>query len=60
MWTSDAKVIFEVGEERDCLKSFSKALLKGFSSRKMELLRRVPSRRRECHLDRYGAKRPSS
>jgi len=60
MWTGDTEVIFEVGEERDRLKSFAEALLRGFSSHKPKLVRRVPSRRRECHLDHYGAKRPSS
>jgi hypothetical protein len=60
MWTGDAEVIFEVGEERDRLKSFAEALLRGLSSRKSELLRRVPSRQRGCHLDHYDAKRPSS
>jgi hypothetical protein len=42
MWTGDAEAIFEVGEERDRLKSFAEALLRHFSSRNMELLKHVP------------------
>lgn len=46
--------MFKVGEEGDHLKSVAEALRRGFSKRKTELLR-VPSRRRERHLDRSGA-----
>lgn len=43
-----------VEHEGDRLKSVAEALRRGFSKPKAELLRRVPSRRRERHLDRSG------